>query len=95
MSLHTIPIVDLSEFLKGGESKQQFVYELGKAFEDVGFVSVRHHGVPQTLIAVSYTHLDVYKRQVNSWCFGLVVFNGVGNQILKKMCIRDSKNSCR
>lgn len=50
MSLHTIPIVDLSEFLKGGESKQQFVYELGKAFEDVGFVSVRHHGVPQSLI---------------------------------------------
>ncbi|HRG88156.1 MAG TPA: 2-oxoglutarate and iron-dependent oxygenase domain-containing protein, partial [Chitinophagales bacterium] len=50
MSLTTIPIVDLSEFLAGGEKKHKFVEELGKAFEDVGFVSVRNHGVPQELI---------------------------------------------
>jgi isopenicillin N synthase-like dioxygenase len=50
MSLTTIPIVDLSEFLAGGEKKQKFVHELGKAFEEVGFVSVRNHGVPQNVI---------------------------------------------
>ncbi|MBL7777352.1 MAG: isopenicillin N synthase family oxygenase [Chitinophagales bacterium] len=54
MSLTTIPIVDLSEFLAGGEKKQKFVHELGKAFEETGFVSVRNHGVPQELIDAYY-----------------------------------------
>lgn len=54
MSLTTIPIVDLSEFLKGGEAKQKFVHELGRAFEEVGFVSVRHHGVSSELIDAYY-----------------------------------------
>lgn len=54
MSTHTIPIVDLSDFLAGGERKQKFVHELGKAFEDIGFVSVRNHGVPQQVIDAYY-----------------------------------------
>lgn len=54
MSLTTIPIVDLSEFLAGGEKKQKFIHELGRAFEDVGFVSVRNHGVPQEVIDSYY-----------------------------------------
>jgi isopenicillin N synthase-like dioxygenase len=54
MSTHTIPIVDLSEFLAGGEKKQKFVHELGKAFEEIGFVSVCNHGVPQELIDAYY-----------------------------------------
>jgi isopenicillin N synthase-like dioxygenase len=54
MSTHTIPIVDLSDFLAGGERKQKFVHELGKAFEDIGFVSVRNHGVPQEVIDAYY-----------------------------------------
>lgn len=54
MSTHTIPIVDLADFLAGGERKQKFVHELGKAFEDIGFVSVRNHGVPQEVIDAYY-----------------------------------------
>ncbi len=54
MSLTTIPVVDLSEFLAGGEKKQNFIYDLGRAFEDVGFVSVGNHGVPQELIDAYY-----------------------------------------
>jgi isopenicillin N synthase-like dioxygenase len=54
MSTHTIPIVDLSDFLAGGEKKQKFVHEFGKAFEDIGFVSVRNHGVPQEVIDAYY-----------------------------------------
>ena len=51
MSQHTIPIVDLSDFTSGDpQRKQKFVEELGKAFEDIGFVSVRNHGVPQEVI---------------------------------------------
>ncbi|MES2621326.1 MAG: 2-oxoglutarate and iron-dependent oxygenase domain-containing protein [Bacteroidota bacterium] len=55
MSSHTIPIVDLSDFLAEGERKQNFVHQLGKAFEDVGFVSVKNHGVPQALIDEYYS----------------------------------------
>ncbi len=51
MSNHTIPVVNLSGFVNGNEaSKREFVNQLGKAFEEVGFVSVSGHGVPQSLI---------------------------------------------
>lgn len=60
MSTHSIPIVDLSEFLAGGEKKQKFVHELGKAFEEIGFVSVRNHGVPQQLIDDYYSAIQQF-----------------------------------
>lgn len=51
MSLNTIPVVDLSQFTSGNnQSKQKFVHDLGRAFEEVGFVSVKNHGVPPQLI---------------------------------------------
>lgn len=51
MVQHSIPIVNLAEFTSGNlELKQKFVHELGKAFEEYGFVSVRNHGVPPQLI---------------------------------------------
>ena len=51
MSFHTIPVVDLTDFTNGQDaSKRHFVNELGKAFEEVGFVAVKGHGVPQQLI---------------------------------------------
>ena len=55
MSQHSIPIVDLSNFTScNNETKQQFVHELGKAFEEVGFVSIKNHGVSQELIDAYY-----------------------------------------
>jgi len=55
MSFHTIPVVDLNDFVNGTDaSKRHFVNELGKAFEDVGFVAVKGHGVPQELIDAYY-----------------------------------------
>lgn len=54
MSQHSIPIVDLSQFVAGGEPKQHFVHQLGNAFEEVGFVSVKNHGVSQELIDAFY-----------------------------------------
>ncbi|MGB1294438.1 MAG: isopenicillin N synthase family dioxygenase [Flavobacteriales bacterium] len=40
-----IPSVDLSDFLSGDESrKNKFVADLGAAYEDIGFVSLKNHG---------------------------------------------------
>lgn len=61
MSTHTIPVVDLSEFTQGdSQKKYHFVEQLGKAFEDVGFVSVRNHGVPQELVDSYYTAIKKF-----------------------------------
>lgn len=52
-----IPSVDLDLFVKGSPAeKAAFVQELGKAYEEVGFVAVKNHGVPDSLIA------DLYKQ---------------------------------
>lgn len=51
-----IPVVDLSDFLSGDETrKQKFIWELGRAYEDVGFVAVKNHNIPEEVI------LDLYK----------------------------------
>ena len=51
----TIPVVDLAQFVDGTPAQQaDFVQQLGKAFEEVGFVSVMNHGIPDSLIADQY-----------------------------------------
>lgn len=46
-----IPVVDLHHFINGSEEeKVQFASTLSKAFEEVGFVSVKNHGIPDVLI---------------------------------------------
>ncbi len=51
----SIPVVDLSDFLSGNSSsKAAFVSELGKAYEDVGFVAVKNHGISNELISHIY-----------------------------------------
>ena len=50
-----IPVVDLANFLSGDtQSKEMFVQQLGKAYEEVGFVAVQHHGIPDELISRLY-----------------------------------------
>jgi isopenicillin N synthase-like dioxygenase len=57
----SIPVVDLSEFLSGDESKKQsFVKQLGKAYEEVGFVAVSNHGIPDELIAEIYEYVQQF-----------------------------------
>jgi isopenicillin N synthase-like dioxygenase len=56
-----IPSVDLAEFLSGDpERKAAFVQELGKAYEEVGFVAVKNHGVPDELIANLYKYVQEF-----------------------------------
>jgi len=57
----SIPVVDLSEFLNGQPStKASFVQKLGKAYEDVGFVAVKNHGVPDELISRIYDYVQQF-----------------------------------
>lgn len=56
-----IPVVDLSDFLSGDENrKQKFVEELGKAYEEVGFVAVKNHGIPDDLISDLYKYVQQF-----------------------------------
>jgi isopenicillin N synthase-like dioxygenase len=56
-----IPVVDLSDFLSGDEGrKQAFVAALGKAYEEVGFVAVKNHGIPDDLIADLYKNVQQF-----------------------------------
>lgn len=56
-----IPVVDLSDFLSGDENKKNaFVRSLGKAYEDVGFVAVKNHGISDELIADLYKYVQQF-----------------------------------
>jgi isopenicillin N synthase-like dioxygenase len=59
-----IPVVDLAEFLSGDETrKQNFVKQLGRAYEEVGFVAVKNHGIPDDLIADLYKYVQQFFAQ--------------------------------
>ena len=52
----SIPTVDLADFLSNDiKRKQGFVQSLGKAYEEVGFVGVKNHGITDELIRDLYT----------------------------------------
>lgn len=62
MSIQTvsIPAVDLNEFRSGdADKKKAFAQALGKAYEEVGFVAVKNHGISDDLINGFY---DAVKR---------------------------------
>lgn len=57
----TIPVVDLEDFTNGDPArKSMFVQQLGKAYEDVGFVAVKNHGIPKTLIDDLYQQVQEF-----------------------------------
>jgi isopenicillin N synthase-like dioxygenase len=57
----SIPSVDLAHFLSGDPvKKQHFVQALGKAYETVGFVAVKNHGVPDELISDLYKYVQQF-----------------------------------
>lgn len=56
-----IPVVDLAEFLSGDpKRKAAFIQELGSAYETVGFVAVKNHGIPDELIARQYEYVQQF-----------------------------------
>jgi isopenicillin N synthase-like dioxygenase len=58
---NTIPVVDLAQFTSGTpEQKAAFVQQLGKAYEDVGFVAVRNHGIQDHIIEELYQYVTQF-----------------------------------
>lgn len=55
-----IPVVDLSQFSGTPGQKAAFVSELGKAYEAVGFVAVRNHGIPAKTIEGLYSNTKAF-----------------------------------
>lgn len=53
--MQNIPSVDLRDFLSGDPArKQKFVNEIGKAYEDIGFVALKGHFLDDNLVESLY-----------------------------------------
>lgn len=53
--MQSIPKLDLSHFTHGSaDQKSQFVAELGIAYEQIGFVAIRNHGIPTDTLKILY-----------------------------------------
>ena len=58
MSTPYIPCLDLGSYINGSaEEKKKFSDELGRAFNDSGFVTITNHGVSQELIDKLYENI--------------------------------------
>ncbi len=55
-----IPVVDLAEFSGEDKKKEAFVQALGKAYEEVGFVAVKNHGIPDLTISSLYENAKAF-----------------------------------
>ncbi|MCO6149350.1 isopenicillin N synthase family oxygenase [Flavobacterium sp. NRK1] len=56
--MQKIPSVDLTDFLSGNEErKQKFVKEIGKAYEEIGFVALKGHFLDDKLTEDLYTEV--------------------------------------
>jgi isopenicillin N synthase-like dioxygenase len=55
-----IPVVDLAEFSAAPQQKAAFVAALGSAYEEVGFVAVKNHGIPAATIAGLYANAKAF-----------------------------------
>jgi isopenicillin N synthase-like dioxygenase len=57
----TIPSIDLADFLSSDSNKKaSFVAQLGIAYETVGFVAVKNHGISNELITELYTNVQEF-----------------------------------
>ena len=57
----SIPTVDLADFLSGDATrKNNFVQQIGKAYETVGFVGVKNHGLTDALITDLYSNVQEF-----------------------------------
>ena len=56
-----IPSVDLADFLSSDPArKSKFVQELGDAYENIGFVSVKNHFLSQSLEENLYQQVKAF-----------------------------------
>lgn len=56
-----VPSLDLADFLSGDkERKQNFVQELGQAYQNIGFVAIKNHGLSDALTARLYSAIKQF-----------------------------------
>src|ERR1700722_14050398 len=55
-----IPVVDLAQFSGAPQQKAAFVSALGRAYEDVGFVAVKNHGIADATIQGLYRNTTAF-----------------------------------
>lgn len=61
MAIINIPRLDLTDFTQGGEKeRQQFVSDIGKAFNETGFVTISNHGLSKKLIHDLYAVVESF-----------------------------------
>jgi len=59
--MNTIPSVDLADFLTQNlEKKQKFVNEIGQAYEEIGFVSLKNHFLDDKLVDDLYNEVKKF-----------------------------------
>ncbi|MDE3212793.1 MAG: isopenicillin N synthase family oxygenase [Bacteroidota bacterium] len=63
-----LPVVDLSLFVHGTPAeKAAFTESLGRAYEEVGFVAVKNHGIPRELIEELYLRVRQFFSLPLEW----------------------------
>lgn len=73
----SIPSVDLADFLSNDpQRKAGFVQQIGKAYEDVGFVAVKNHGLTDEMVE------DLYKYVQQFFSLPLVQKKGYEDPVL-------------
>ena len=56
-----IPSLDLADFKEGNEeSRNKFVKELGDAYQNIGFVAIKNHGLSDELTAKLYESIQQF-----------------------------------
>lgn len=56
-----IPVVNLADFTSGDpQLKQRFISQIGEAFEKIGFVAVKNHGISDQLIVSLYNYVEQF-----------------------------------
>lgn len=59
--MDSIPKLDLNQFTQGDhQEKSHFVSALGKAYEDIGFVAIRNHGIDRDLLNQLYAEVESF-----------------------------------
>ena len=59
--MNKIPSVDLADFLsEDPKRKQKFVDEIGKAYEEIGFVSLKNHFLSDELVDELYKEVKLF-----------------------------------
>lgn len=59
--MNIVPVVDLSDFSSGhAEKRKRFIKELGDAYHEVGFVTVKNHGISDKLIEELYREVKSF-----------------------------------